>query len=249
VRSLFRQPVDANHLESAHLRATREFREFATNTVRVGIWLGLWAILFAALGLWLSWHHGRTAAVVITTLAAVAGFGTGTLLPFLWLWVTAPYVQRNEARRAYADATQQQPFPTIFYRNLARGVSFSPNERFRDLLLLRPLVTNREERVVSLSFRMTVARNDAVPRREQPLPPEQPNLLNLQPQHTEEPDLQFRWLGMPFDSDQSRTFEQTYEEGPLAHGLTLTLHIDEHNTGATIHINPFIQYPPPEDSA
>ncbi len=90
--------VEPNHHESARSRAHREFHLLVTNTVRFALWAAFWTIAFGAIGLWASWGHGRGAAVGITTGAAVVGVLAAFCIPFSWLWVTAPLLQRNEAR-------------------------------------------------------------------------------------------------------------------------------------------------------
>lgn len=98
-----RPMVDPDHVETASSRAGREFHVLVTSTVRFALWGALWAIGGGAVGLWLSWGHGRTGAVLITTCAAVVGVGCAFAVPFLWLWVTAPVVQRSELR-SHAEA-------------------------------------------------------------------------------------------------------------------------------------------------
>lgn len=98
VRSVGRPKVEPNHEEGARRRAEREFHQLATNTVRFSVWTLLCGAAGTGVGLALSAGHRLDAQVMITVLAALVGGGSAFALPFVWLWLTAPAVQRSEAR-------------------------------------------------------------------------------------------------------------------------------------------------------
>lgn len=99
LRTATRRPqVEPNHAEQAGGRASREYHVLVTSTVRFVVWLGLWGILGSAVGLGLAWRHGLGAALAITSISEIIGLAVGLGLPFCWLWMTAPAVQRDEAR-------------------------------------------------------------------------------------------------------------------------------------------------------
>jgi hypothetical protein len=249
---------EENTQEKAFARARREYQSFVTSTVRFVIWFALVNVLVVGSTTYLSWGHKRGGQVAIGVGALVAGSILAFVLPLALFWLAAPVRQRNEARTLLQDArarlAERPSFPRIRYK-LDQGAHVAgvedatnqPNEaglRVPMRLVLRPIVSNLEEHTISLSFWVAASKIDGTGELHQLLAINQ-QPINLAARHGERLDLQFYWLGMPFEDDADAIFKA----GPLAGNIALTLHIEEHNTGATLAISPFDEYPAEEEVA
>src|SRR5262249_22654043 len=86
-----------------------------------------------ALGLALAWGHARGATVAIATIAALAGFAAAFVIPFAWLWLTAPAVQRNEGR---ADLARRDDLSRLIELNVNLRRHWRVNRRDLETIVL-----------------------------------------------------------------------------------------------------------------
>lgn len=145
--------VAPDHTESARARSSREFRALVTNTIRFAVWAGIWTIAFGSIGLLISWGHKRDAAVAITTVAGLVGFGCAFAVPFCWLWITAAAPQRDEARTALAKCSEPPTRDVVVeIGQRAIPLSLAPKESGggRFFWVHDVLIANRTSRTVSL---------------------------------------------------------------------------------------------------
>jgi len=165
LRSLLRRPeVLPDYSERAFPRSRREYHEL-WNTLRFTLWLGVTAILGGSIGIWLSWGHARAATVVITALAAFIGLAGGFGLPFLWLWISAPVVQRDEARhglvveRQAAKAQLQSEVARLEERIDAERQAF--DDKWREAEDLRGHLGTAKHRIEELEAAIPVGVGEA----------------------------------------------------------------------------------------